>query len=298
MTEEMDEDLFCVFVDKCEGEALTKVRSVNPGEGWQAYQRLFLWYGSSSGLALQERAKLVLSPKDPKKDDEVSGALNGWLEQLRIVEDQPYYVLSPLMKFIAVRMLMDNKKDVFEQAESRVQVDDTPTEQFNVVINYIREWANRRRLDATFKRKDDAMEVDEVNSAQLADYRHDCSSQDWSMGDLDALGKGKAQGKGWVKGGKKGGKGPVQCWTCGEWGHTSLNCPYVKSSKGTGKGGITFTTKGQKGSPRELTCWNCGGVGHPTSLCPSVKVKGGKGGKTGKYISELNNEDEYLDFGG
>ena len=51
---EMDEDLFCLLVDKCEGEALANVRSVNPGAGWQAYQRLFRWYGSSSGLAIQE----------------------------------------------------------------------------------------------------------------------------------------------------------------------------------------------------------------------------------------------------
>ena len=118
------------------------------------------------------------------------------------------------------------------------------------------------------------MEIDQAAHAHWEHWEHageqDGDANHWSY--IDALGKGKG-GKGKGGYGKATGKGfPRQCYTCGETGHLSYECP---KGKGKGKG-------------KTLICWNCGNAGHPHWLCPDSKGKGkgtswGKGHAKGTY---------------
>ena len=76
---------------------------------------------------------------------------------------------------------------------------------------------------------------------------------DW--GQIEEVGKGKGKGKG------KAFRG--ECYTCGEWGHSTRNCPTLG--------------KGFSGA-----CYNCGTVGHSAKYCPSPPRKGSKGKGKGK----------------
>ena len=76
---------------------------------------------------------------------------------------------------------------------------------------------------------------------------------DW--GQIEEVGKGKGKGKG------KAFRG--ECYTCGEWGHSTRNCPTLG--------------KGFSGA-----CYNCGIVGHSAKYCPSPPRKGSKGKGKGK----------------
>ena len=78
-----EEDLYCILMDRLSGEAHTKVASVPPGQGISAYVKVYLWYSGTSGMALQERASMVMHPKVPKSDEEISSVLEQWLTDCR-----------------------------------------------------------------------------------------------------------------------------------------------------------------------------------------------------------------------
>ena len=50
-----EEDLYYVLIEKTKGEAALRVQSGNPGEGLQAYMKVYLWFAGTTGLALSEK---------------------------------------------------------------------------------------------------------------------------------------------------------------------------------------------------------------------------------------------------
>ena len=48
------EDLYYVLVEKTEGEAALRVQSGSPGDGMEAYQKVYLWFAGTTGLALSD----------------------------------------------------------------------------------------------------------------------------------------------------------------------------------------------------------------------------------------------------
>ena len=84
------------------------------------------------------------------------------------------------------------------------------------------------------------MDISQASHMQDMHWESHHDEHQWNY--LDALGKGKG-GKGKGGYGKATGKGFArQCYTCGESGHLSYECP---KGKGKGKGRI------------------CGNAGHP-----------------------------------
>ena len=72
-----NEDLYYVLVEKTEGEAALRVNSGEPGEGIQAYMRVYLWFAGITGLALTEKTQLIMHPTPAKHDHEIADLLEG-----------------------------------------------------------------------------------------------------------------------------------------------------------------------------------------------------------------------------
>ena len=83
------ENLYYVLVEKTEGDAALRVSSVEPGEGMQAYMKVYLWFAGTTGLALTEISRMVMQPVPPKNDFEIADALEKWMEQERRVRALP-----------------------------------------------------------------------------------------------------------------------------------------------------------------------------------------------------------------
>ena len=43
------EDLYVILVDKTTGEAASRISAAEPGDGFKAFQRLYLWYAATTG---------------------------------------------------------------------------------------------------------------------------------------------------------------------------------------------------------------------------------------------------------
>ena len=63
------ESMHYVLMDKCEGEALTRVRSVMNNDGIMEYVEVFKWFTETTGLAMSERMKTIMTPNPPKKEE-------------------------------------------------------------------------------------------------------------------------------------------------------------------------------------------------------------------------------------
>ena len=71
----LNEDLYFILVDKCEGEAASRVMPALMGHGIEAYQHVYLWFAGQSGMALSKRMQWIMSPPVPKDDYELSEGL-------------------------------------------------------------------------------------------------------------------------------------------------------------------------------------------------------------------------------
>ena len=78
-----NEELYYLMVEKTEGDAALRVNSGEPGQGLQAYMRVYLWFSGTTGLALTEKTRMLMSPAPPKHEHEIADALERWSEQER-----------------------------------------------------------------------------------------------------------------------------------------------------------------------------------------------------------------------
>ena len=62
----LNEDLYYILVDKCEGEAANRIMSALRGHGVEAYQYIYLWFAGQSGMALSKRMQWIIIPQCPK----------------------------------------------------------------------------------------------------------------------------------------------------------------------------------------------------------------------------------------
>ena len=276
------ESLFYVLVEKTDGDAALRVNSGEPGEGLEAYMRVYLWFAGTTGLALTEKTRILMHPTPVKHEYEIADALEKWAEQERTLRAHgDDYKLNAAFKVTALRVLMSCKREQFEFFEREARTkhgEKLCDEMFDDLLARVKEYAQQRRLEEIMKRtKGDPMDIGQAAHAHGEHWEHTGVhfGDDYYWSYIDALGKGKG-GKGKGGYGKATGKGfPRQCYTCGETGHLSYECP---KGKGKGKG-------------KTLICWNCGNAGHPHWLCPDNKGKGkgkpwGKGYAKGTYVIE------------
>ena len=260
--ETVGRELMSVLIDKTEGEARSKIKSVKDArDGINAYRVMHEWFSRVSGLGLSERRRRVMLPSPPGKEDQVVPAIGKWERDMRELEEMDDGEgLSDKMKIVAIQnLVVGHMKDVIKRKE---------WDDYDTIRSYIMSWAMRLRAEHNTESmtKGHDMDISLVNSTET---RNDDVSEEWWVtdqegnmyqiekgamwqedehGNMFQIGKGKSN---WNKGYGKGGKGTWQS----SW-----------QSKGTwdakGKG------KGFKGS-----CYNCGETGHPARLCPKQQTQ-------------------------
>ena len=82
----MSEDLYYVLVEKTEGEAAVKVKSVPAGKGIMAYHKVYWWNVKTSGIALQDRSRKTMYPETITKIEKLMEGLEEWESNLKILD--------------------------------------------------------------------------------------------------------------------------------------------------------------------------------------------------------------------
>ena len=91
------------------------MNSSEPGAGLEAYQKVYLWFAGTTGLALSERTRMLIHPEAPKREEDIADALEKWCEQERLLQAHGEdYKLSAAFKVTAFKVLMSCKKEQFE----------------------------------------------------------------------------------------------------------------------------------------------------------------------------------------
>jgi D-3-phosphoglycerate dehydrogenase len=180
-------------MDKTESEAYFRVKSVEPGNGIEAFVKIVKWFMGTSGLGLQEKARSIMAPVPPKSEGELADAVEKWLEGLRLIGNHKGYEMSYRLRVTALKMIMIGKaKDHFEQWEEELR-DDTE-DNWKKLLGKVQDYATRRRLEANYaKTKGDPMDITEINDHWGNheecygewDYSWDCGNN----GGIDAIGK-------------------------------------------------------------------------------------------------------------
>ena len=272
--EEWNQDMWWVLIEKTTGEALLRVKGVEQGQGMEAYKRLHQWFGKQTDMGLAELRQRVIRPNQAKREEDIARCIEEWNESLMELKrvDPDYKDLPDAYQVAALRGMLTGKyRDHIDMklAERDMQKDE--------LLGEIRRYAVLKRQQ---RKSPDAMDVDAVtrrrrgnpDNAHALHSRGEwpwiqaCSGDEewgnaWGYEEEDDWGQIEEVGKG--KGKSKGKAFRGECYTCGEWGHSTRNCPTLG--------------KGFSGA-----CYNCGIVGHSAKYCPSPPRKGSKGKGKGK----------------
>ena len=196
------ENLFYVLVEKTDGDAALRVNSGEPGEGLEAYMRVYLWFAGTTGLALTEKTRILMHPTPVKHEHEIADALEKWSEQERTLRAHgDDYKLNAAFKVTALKVLMSCKREQFEFFEREARTkhgEKLSDEMFDDLLARVKEYAQQRRLEEIMKRtKGDPMDIGQAAHAQCEQWGHAAEQnyEDSYWSHIDALGKGKG-GKG------------------------------------------------------------------------------------------------------
>ena len=103
------------MVEKTEGDAALRVNSGEPGQGMEAYMRVYLWFAGTKGLALTEKTRILMHPTPVKHEYEIADALEKWSERERTLRAHgDNYKLNAALKVTALKVLMTCKREQFE----------------------------------------------------------------------------------------------------------------------------------------------------------------------------------------
>ena len=83
----MNEMLNYVLIEKCEGDARTRIKTQKNGMGLLQYVEIYKWFTGTTGEGLSQKAIRIMTPKPPSSEDGIALALDRWCTQLEEVEN-------------------------------------------------------------------------------------------------------------------------------------------------------------------------------------------------------------------
>ena len=242
---ENNTNLFYALISCLEGNPLTVVKTCQ-GNGLEAWRRLCARYSVNVHLQMMSQLAKVYTPPMLLKVQDIKQGIIDWENASHVLETE--YQVKPPEGWAKVIIFIAMIPRKFTLLIRQSMTKDTG---YDVVKESI-----IRQVDGEEDKRDHSpMQVDgmaaNTDGGEHGGYGWPQLGGDHEAQDLNA----------WQKGGKGGGKFAGQCYTCGEYGHRSAECP--KATK--------------------RLCYNCGSDQHMAKDCPTPKGKGGgyKGGKTG-----------------
>merc|ERR1712015_487361 len=138
-------------MDKTEGEASLRVRGCTPGQGVRAYMVIYKWFMGTSGQAVTDRIKRLMSPTTPKTEADIADAIERWVESGRTLEClKQEYRLPDVFKVTALEQLMGvgQAKLHFESIKSQ-------DADFDIMLQKCRDYAHQllKRSDLEYIRQ-------------------------------------------------------------------------------------------------------------------------------------------------
>ena len=112
-----------VLIDTTEGEALTRVGAAAHGKGINAYMNLYKWFTGTTGMAVTERMRKIMTPVTPKHESDIAESVDKWIESVRnlaAIKDE--YNMQIPFRFVALECIMNvgNARMVFKNARMKI----------------------------------------------------------------------------------------------------------------------------------------------------------------------------------
>ena len=90
-----------------------------------------------------------MNPVSPKKEEDISAALDSWLEEVSLVEAHgSAYSLPAVFKITSLRIIMDVKRDKFDDMCQACEAEPDDEIRYTTLVKAIRQYAGNRRLEA------------------------------------------------------------------------------------------------------------------------------------------------------
>ena len=88
-------------------------------DGIMGYIEVYKWFTETTGLAMTERMKTIMTPTPPKKEEDIADAIAKWNEQCKAVEEMgASHILPETFRKIALKSLMIGRgKEYYETME-------------------------------------------------------------------------------------------------------------------------------------------------------------------------------------
>ena len=196
---DMMEDLYVLLTDKTEGEAAIRVRGCPIGNGIEAYMTIYKWYIGTTGQAISDRTRKLMSPTTPKSESDIADAIDRWVDSGRVLENmKEEYKLQDIFKVTALEQLMNigHAKLHFEALRAQYK-------EYDMLLSKCKEYAMKRRLEHTHRSKADDMDIGQVDGGPGNEFSWDMGGGNhWDTSphgeawDMDVMAKGKGKGKG------------------------------------------------------------------------------------------------------
>ena len=205
---------------------------------------VYKWYTGTSGQAISDRIRRLMSPGAPKSESDIADAIDRWVDSGRVLENmKSEYKLADPFKITALEQLMNigHAKLHFEALRAQHK-------SYDVLLGKCREYAMKRRLEHTHRTKSDDMDIGQVDDLrENSEWELGGShigpdhGDSWGCWDMDVIGKGKSKGKGKYGGWAPQGKGIG-------FGNPGIG---FNGTKGFQKGDMNSRAKA-RGDPREM----------------------------------------------